>query len=238
MNMKKIVILIVMLLPMMALWAQDEIAIQKGRITEVKQSEEEFIYADQTSTTVDQALQHANDLLMKELQDYFKAMGIDFEASKDKIVDNMVTITMQRGDQFRAFVYIEKSLFNDSEKSLAVEAEKTSVVEEIAPVVPSVSKSNNDDGVFSRMATMESRLQVYDYVSQLQADGMPITFVNQPKTENMDGMYLVLYRRGGAIEAILTPVDAEGVRRNLTSGEPDDLTRHPNTSINGIKLEQ
>jgi hypothetical protein len=238
MNTKKTLALFIMLLPMMALWAQVEIATQKGIISEVKQSEEQFFYADQTSTTVDQALQHANDLLMKELQDYFKAMGIDFEASKDKIVDNMVTITMQRGDQFRAFVYIEKSLFNDSEKSLAVEAEKTSVVEEIAPVVPSVSKSNNDDGVFSQMATMESRLQVYDYVSQLQADGMPITFVNQPKTENMDGMYLVLYRRGGAIEAILTPVDAEGVRRNLTSGEPDDLTRHPNTSINGIKFEQ
>ena len=223
MNTKKILVLFMMLLPMIALWAQDEIANQKGRITEVKQSEEKFIYADQTSTTVDQALQHANDLLMKELQDYFQAMGIDFEASKDKIVDNMVTITMQRGDQFRAFVYIEKSLFKESEKS---ESEKSLV-----------SKPSSDDVLFP-MASMETRLQVYDYVNQLRSDGMPITFVNQPRGEEMEEMYLVLYRRGGAIEAILTPVDADGTRRNLASGEPDDLANHPNTSINGIKNEQ
>lgn len=211
--MKKIMALIVMLLPMITLWAQNEISNPKGRITEVKQSETEFFYADQTCTTVDQALKHANDLLMKELQDYFKVTGIDFEASKDKIADNMVTITMQRGDQFRAFVYIEKSLFDGK-------------------------KADSQPDVLSQMATMNSRLQVYDYVNQLQEKGMPITFVNQPKAEDMDGMYLVLYRRGGAIEAILTPVDAEGVRHNLASGEPDDLTNHPNTSINGIMLKQ
>lgn len=213
MNKRKIVAMIVMLLPMMALWAQNEISNPKGRITEVKQAETEFIYADQTCPTVDQALKHANDLLMKELQDYFQVMGIDFDASKDKIVDNMVTITMQRGDQFRAFVYIEKSLFDENKAKPQPEA-------------------------LSLMATMTSRLQVYDYVNQLQAEGMPITFVNQPKAEEMDGMYLVLYRRGGAIEAILTPVDAEGIRFNLASGEKDSLENHPNTSVNGIKIEQ
>lgn len=230
MNMKKILALFILLLPTMALWAQDEIANQKGRITKVKPSEEEFIYADQTSTTVDQALKHANDLLMKELQEYFQTMGVDFEASKDKIVNNLVTITMQRGNQFRAFVYIKKSLFDGEGKS--------PVAEKVEPAAPSVSMSSNDDGIFTPMATMESRLQVYDYVNQLKAEGMPITFVNKPQTENMDGLYLVLYRRGGAIEAILTPVDTDGARRNLASGELDDLTNHPNTSINGIKLEQ
>lgn len=213
MNMKKIAALIVMMLPVMALWAQNEVSNQKGRIIEVKQSEAEFIYADQTCTTVDQALKHANDLLMKELQDYFQVMGIDFEASKDKIVDNMVTITMQRGDQFRAFVYIEKSLFDEK-------------------------KAEPQPDALSQMATMNSRLQVYDYVNQLQAEGMSISFVNQLKTEEMDKMYLVLYRRGGIVDAILTPVDANGLRHNLATGEPDDVTKHPNTSINGIMLEQ
>ena len=85
---------------------------------------------------------------------------------------------------------------------------------------------------------MTSRLDVYDYVNQLQAEGKPVSFVNQPKGEELEKMYLVLYRRGGTIEAILTPADTDGVRHNMATGNPDALANHPNTSINGIKVEQ
>lgn len=229
MNMKKIVTLIVLLLPMMSLWAQNEAMNPKGRITEVKQADEEFIYADQTCATVDQALKRANELLIKELQEYFRQAGMDFETAKDKLADNVVTITMQRGDQFRAFVYIEKSLLDEKDELQAIQKEN------VVALVPQPSASV---AIFSPLATMTTRLQVYDYVNQLQAEGNPVVFVNQPKADELDTMYLVLYRRGGAVEAILTPVDTEGTRHNLASGEPDDLANHPNTSINGIKIEQ
>ena len=229
MNMKKIVTLIVLLFPMMSLWAQNEAMNPKGRITEVKQADEEFIYADQTCATVDQALKRANELLIKELQEYFRQAGMDFETAKDKLADNMVTITMQRGDQFRAFVYIEKSLLDEKDEFQAIQKEN------VVALVPQPSASV---AIFSPLATMTTRLQVYDYVNQLQAEGNPVVFVNQPKADELDTMYLVLYRRGGAVEAILTPVDTEGTRHNLASGEPDDLANHPNTSINGIKIEQ
>ena len=212
MNMKKLATLLVLLSSMVALFAQNENIDPHARITQVKQSENEFIYADQTCPTVEQALKRANDLLFKELQEYFRQMGIDFETERDNVTDNMVTITMQRGNQFRVFIYIEKSLFDKEDEP--------------------------QTDVLSPMATMTTRLQVYDYVNQLQAEGRPIVFVNQPKSDEMDKMYLVLYRRGGVVEAILTPVDAEGTRHNLATGELDNLANHPNTSINGIKMEQ
>ena len=61
---------------------------------------------------------------------------------------------------------------------------------------------------------------------------------NLLRLECLEKMYLILYRRGGVIEAILTPANADGIRRNLASGEPDALANHPNTSINGIMFEQ
>lgn len=228
--MKKIITLFVLLLPMAVLWAQNEIPNPKETITEVKQDEERFIYADQTYTTVDQALQHANDLLMKELREYFQVLGVDFETVRESVANNMVTITMQRGDQFRAFVYIEKSVFDGKEETPAKRKEEVEA--------PSAPKSNLDNSFLSPIASMTSRLDVYDYVNQLQAEGKPVSFVNQPKGEETDKMYLVLYRRGGTIEAILTPVDAEGMRCNMATGEPDALDNHPNTSINGIKVEK
>lgn len=228
--MKKIITLFVLLLPMAVLWAQNEIPNPKETITEVKQDEERFIYADQTYTTVDQALQHANDLLMKELQEYFQVLGVDFETVRESVANNMVTITMQRGDQFRAFVYIEKSVFDKIEKT------PTERIEEVA--APSASESSSNNSFLSPIASMTSRLDVYDYVNQLQAEGKPVSFVNQPKGEELEKMYLVLYRRGGTIEAILTPADTDGVRHNIATGAPDALANHPNTSINGIKVEQ
>lgn len=230
MNMKKIIVLLVMLMSLEVLWAQNESNNPKETISEVKQSEDRFIYADQTYTTVDQALKRANDLLMDELQDYFQVLGVDFETVRDRVANNMVTITMQRGDQFRAFVYIEKSVFD--------QAEKPKVVQKVEKIVPAVPKASEGEDLLSQITTMTSRLEVYDYISQLQADGKPVSFVNQPKGEEADKMYLVLYRRGGAIEAILTPVDADGVRHNMASGVPDALANHPNTSLNGIKVEQ
>ena len=228
--MKKIIALFVLLLPLTVLWAQNGIPNPKETITDVKQNEDRFIYADKTYTTVDQALKHANDLLMNELQDYFQVLGVDFETVRDKVANNMVTITMQRGDQFRAFVYIEKSVFDEKEETPAKKKEEVEA--------SSISRSNLDNSILSPIASMTSRLDVYDYVNQLQAEGKSVSFVNQPKGEEADKMYLVLYRRGGAIEAILTPVDAEGVRHNMASGAPDVLANHPNTSINGIKVEQ
>lgn len=215
--MKKVFVLFIILMPIIA-WAQNDGAKSKEKISEVKQSEDEFIYADQTCTTSEQALKRANEIMMKELQNYFQLIGIDFETVKDKVADNMVTITMQRGDQFRAFVYIDKSFLDEKEQ-------------------PQVVQKQND-GIFSPMATMTSRLQVYDYVNRLQNEGNPVVFVNQPKGNEMDKMYLILYKRGGTIEVILTPMDAEGTRHDLASGKPDSVENHPNTSINGIKIEQ
>ena len=279
MNMKKIVTLIVLLLPMMSLWAQNEAMNPKGRITEVKQADEEFIYADQTCATVDQALKRANELLIKELQEYFRQAGMDFETAKDKLADNVVTITMQRGDQFRAFVYIDKSIFDEKAEPQAGKGaelqpsdkpEPQVVQVEGTPVGSTTSSTTAattvtvppttevDDAtaellnaivfaqlakysvfyeVFTEIVKMDSRLQVYDYVKDLQADGLPISFINQPKKDEMDDLFLLVYRRGGDIESLLTPVNEAGERYNLRTGELDSLKNHPKTSINGIRID-
>ena len=50
-------------------------------------------------------------------------------------------------------------------------------------------------------------------------------------------MYLVLYQRGGKIAAVLTPPDAQGIRYNLETGEPDSKNNYPATSVNGFIYE-
>lgn len=279
MKMKRLIVLIALLMPMLASWAQDESSTPIKTITEVKQSEDRYLYADQTYTTVDQALTQANDQLMQEIKEYFQMMGKDFEAVKDEVASNMVTITMQRGDQFRAFVYIDKSIFDEKAEPQAGKGaelqpsdkpEPQVVQVEGTPVGSTTSSTTAattvtvppttevDDAtaellnaivfaqlakysvfyeVFTEIVKMDSRLQVYDYVKDLQADGLPISFINQPKKDEMDDLFLLVYRRGGDIESLLTPVNEAGERYNLRTGELDSLKNHPKTSINGIRID-
>ncbi len=239
--MKKICLLMAFLIPLAMLKAQDKMT-PKEKITQVLQSEEEFLYADQTCATVEQALERAQTILMLEVEAYLKQSGEDGEVVKGTVTEQMVTITVQRGDKYRAFVYINKAnLGTEVQDSLSTEIP---VVEEIVTqkadttmaIVPEPSLLASE--ALTQIAAMTSRLQVYDYICHLQKDGAKISFIEHPNVNEQDSMYLILYKRGGKIEAILTPTDGQGVRHNLATGQPDSKNNHPATSVNGFKYEQ
>ena len=222
--MKKTLLVIGLLLPILNIYAQDELT-PKEQITQVMQSEESYIYADQTCTTVDQALERAQSILMREVEAYLKQSGEDGEVVKGIVTEQMVTITVQRGDKYRAFVYVNKSSLGAESLTDTV---NTSSTEDSA--LTETDKSTIIGGI----ANMTSRLQIYDYIQLLKKDGVNITFFERPSTDEQTKMYLILYRRGGNIEAILTPPDENGTRLNLSTGEPDTKNNHPSTSVNGF----
>lgn len=236
-NMKKICLLLAFLIPLAGLKAQDKMT-PKEKITQVLQSEEEFLYADQTCATVEQALERAQTILMREVEAYLKQSGEDGEVVKGTVTEQMVTITVQRGDKYRAFVYVNKAnLGTEAQDSLDVE---TPAIEEIveqekdtAQAAAPVTSSLEDD-VLTQIVAMTSRLQVYDYICQLQKEGETILFFEHPDANEQANMYLILYKRGGKIEAVLSPIDDQGIRHNLATGQPDSKNNHPATSMNGF----
>ena len=247
--MKKLLFLIMLLFPAMVLWAQSPTENPKQRITEVKQAEDQYIYADQTSVTVEKAVEQAQELLLREVLDYLQQSGETMNDAASILKDQMVTITIQRGDKFRAFVYIDKQFGKDKaeakqEPEKVVEIQKADSTEASMPVnelaktesvVPVADTSASV--ILQQIGTMTTRLQVYDYITQLQKEGEKVTFVSHPNAEELESMYILLYKRGGAIEAILTPPDGQGKRYNLATGLPDAQANHPSTSINGFILE-
>lgn len=217
MNMKKLLFLSLLLAHVVALWAQAEDP--KQRISEVKQSEGQYIYADKTCGTVEKALEQAQELLLQEVMNYLKQSGEDADGAAAIVRDQMVTITVQRGDKFRAFVYIDKRQNNIAESPKEPEAIDTTAMTAL-----------------QHIASMTNRLQVYDYIMMLQKEGEKVAFVSHPEAHEMESMYMLLYKRGGDIKAILTPPDAQGQRYNIVTGQPDTQANHPGTSVNGFVL--
>ena len=246
--MKKQLLLIVLIcLAGMAL-AQVPSDQSKQRITEVKQAEGQYIYADKTSGTVEKALELAQETLLREVKDYLRQNGENVENAETILKEQMVTITVQRGDKFRAFVYIEKQFDQDvvkaepTEQNAKEELQKVEENQKIEPQImaeePQKREEFQTEAKLQQIAAMATRLQVYDYITQLQKDGENVSFSAHPSPNEMESMYLVLYKRGGAVEAILTPTDTHGQRRNLATGMDDDITNHPGTSVNGIKFNE
>lgn len=250
--MKKICLILILLMTIKAIYAQDELT-PKEIITQVMQSEDDYLYADQTCATAEQALERAQNILMREVEAYLMESGEDSEIVKGTITGQMVTITIQRGDKYRAFVYVNKSELG-SEKPQVVLSDTieqnpsdSGVVFHDEVVTPtetdsiqtseSVMMQIEDDSVLGNIATMTSRLQVYDYIHLLKKDEEDISFFEHPSAKEQTKMYLVIYRRGGRIEAILTPPDEQGTRYNLVTGEPDSKSNYPSTSVDGFVYE-
>ena len=272
--MKKLLLLVTLLWFAMTLWAQSPTENPKQKISEVKQAEGQYIYADQTSATVEKALEQAQEALLREVMDYLQQNGENLDDASAILKDQMVTITIQRGDKFRAFVYIDKQFGKDgTEVNAPAEQASATIMDEIKSATPSVVEQESSvatvtvethevspkpeavtetpmaeqttpwvdsstETILQQIGSMTTRLQVYDFITQLQKDGEKVTFATHPQAEELESMYVLLYKRGGTIEAILTPPDAQGQRYNLATGLPDTQVNHPATSVNGFKLNK
>lgn len=246
--MKRVCLFLILLMSAMTFYGQDELT-PKEIITQVMQSEEEYIYADQTCATAEQAMERAQNILIQEIEAYLRESGEDGEVIKGTITEQMVAVTVQRGDKYRAFVYVNKSELGaekpkpiPTETSMPIQCD--TLISQTVVTIPvekdTVETSeivviqDKDNSVLDTIVTMASRLQVYDFIHLLNKDGENISFFEHPSISEQANMYLVLYRRGGRIEAVLTPPDDQGIRYNLVTGEPDSKSNHPATSVDGF----
>ena len=254
-----IVMLVVFMLPTLCI-AQNNEQQAKSQISDVLKNEESYLYADQTCATAEQALQKAQEILNREIEAYLGQSADEAEIVKGTVTGDVVSVTVTRGDKYRAFVYIKKSgLLGNKEQrqpetalpeepqqqpheelGYSTPANKTTE-KQPNPIEPSASvaqESNALGALLEPILSMTRKNQVYDYINMLKKDGDEAEWVAQPYAlSNFKDIYLVLYRRDGSIEAVLSPVGEDGQRINIKTGQNDSRLNHPSTSINGFIIK-
>ena len=177
------------------LCAQNNVQDAKEQISQVLRQEEEFLYADQTCATAEQALHKAQEILNREIQAYLGQDSSDTEVVRGTVTDKVVTITVSRGDKYRAFVYIDKSGLSSIPENTILHG-SSSVVKPMNSNHTSNENENNDIKEF--LLTLKRKNQIYDYILMLKNDGENAEWYNQPySSPDLAQMYLVLYKRGG-----------------------------------------
>ena len=107
----------------------------KARINQVKRDYKNYIFGDQTAPTEEEALQ----LAMSELQANLKTYAEDTTQGTIEVVVELIkevaTITITRGDQYRAFVYVKKPESKKADQPVLTEKEpgKNEPVQETDP---------------------------------------------------------------------------------------------------------
>ena len=247
--MKRLILFLPLLLAGLAVAAQTDVAEQKAQISQVKQAEEQYIYADETCATPEEAMARAQKILQQEVAAFLQQRqggATDAETVSGIITDNMVQISVTRGDKYRAFVYVSRDSLADAAKrepTAPTAAAPEPVVEaqpEPAPAPEPVVQPRQQDeaaqggDLLTEIAAYTSKLKLYDYIQQLRKDGVDIEYKMHVQASDAQ-CYLVLYKRNGTIEAILTP--GAGVHRNLRTGQEDSVRNHPGCSIDGFIMK-
>ena len=114
--MKRLVLTITMMLafaPVLLAQNNDD----KQKISDVKRSENLYLYSDCTRSTEEAALKDAQSQLFRKIETYAQEQGtpkVD-DKFKETISDSVYTITAPRGDdKFRAFLYVTRSSINQA----------------------------------------------------------------------------------------------------------------------------
>ncbi len=234
--MKKTLTFILAILIGMAGFSQS-VEEQKKKITSIKK-DSNYIYAEVTTTSQQQAIDLATDLLYHNINEW-TAKNKKFAGAAKVITVNtnydVEKITMPRANMFRAFMYVKKSdiipadnaQVNDNQNAAA--AGNSPKPATLAPVAK-VELSE----VAKELLKIENTGQLSKTLKELKNSGKISEYNNLKGLKNKDltEYIMVVFNKDGIVEAILS----EGKNRiNLKTGSLDQMSNYKGRGAIGVK---
>ena len=224
----------------------------KTLIDSVRNAEHLYLFGDVTKKSREIASKEALEMLDNEVRSWIRQqqdVQLDEEAIDNIIGNNTVLKSMKRGDCWRYFLYVPKSVF----KSVAVEQKEPLVASvSISDVQHSASGATYSDSTcfISEIFIMEysgmdklqlvrkckTIAQLKDCLKQLKEQNVPCEFIETGRIRDANNVYLVLFRRNGMIEAILAP-GSGNERTNILTETKDNVNNHPACVACAFRLE-
>lgn len=230
--MKKIVSIACMLLAGVLMLSAQTIEEQKKKINSIKK-DKSYLYAEITTNDRQTALDMVEDMLNQQINEYVatqkklnkKAKVLSL--NRKSVCESM---SMPRGNMFRAFIYVKKS------DIIGVD----DVVEVVKKTVPTEAEAQPAPVSERRKETVAKLLQLQRFselepcLRQLKQEGRISSFDKYKELADASQYVLIVYNREGVIEALLSEGSS---RTNLRSGQPDDVSNYKGRGAFGVKIE-
>lgn len=234
---------------------------KKQSIYNIKKSHS-YIYAEVTAPEQQDAIDLATDLLHQRVNEYV-ATQKKYEGAQQIVTVNtqydVENIIMPRADVYRAFIYVKKkdilpssntvvqnirqetaplqSKIEDVEKNVDQELEKE--LEKEAQNVETTDSAEKPVLVLSeterRIMACKTTKEMRQELDKLKAEGKIESFEKFSKLNDLSAYLMVVFDTSGIIKAVLS----EGVeKKNVSTGEPDELNNYKGCGAVGVKIKK
>lgn len=205
---------------------------QKKEINRIKKNTAQYLYAEVTTNDKQTALDLAEESLYAEINKYV-AKKKSLNKAANIVTRNThsawETITLPRGNMYRAFVYVKKSDIIPADNATVTEVPKT---EEPKSQVESL---NNYDATVSRLLQINKFAEFEGCLKQLKQEGRIQAFGKYKTLTDPTDYVLIIYNQAGDIEAVLSEGTA---RKNLRTGVNDSVVNYKGRGAFGVKINK
>ena len=201
---------------------------QKQKIYSIKK-DQNYIYADVTSETKNQAVNDAESMLFERVNHLASEKQLK-PATGATIKSKTGQITMPRGNMYRAFVYVKASD--------AIQGIRPTPSQPVVSSQPSPSTGTTNPHrtvVVEQLLKLTKGTELENCLKSLKQQGHIESYNTYRNIGDPSQYLLVIYNREGNIEAVLS----EGSERtNLRTGKSDNVSNYSGRGAMGVKVRK
>lgn len=219
----------------------DSVEDQKKEINRIKKNLDEYLSIEHVDSLEDVALTKAKHYLQELIEEYVQN-NKNLKDASSVVAMNMKSqsITMPRGDKYRAFAYIKKSDILAADNASVTTYKKVSSTEEAKsagssakPISTTQPIATRRSETIARLLTLQRFAEVQPALDQMKKDGHINEYAKYKELKDPTQYVLIIYNKNGDVEAVLS----EGRQRtNQKTGQPDDVTNYKGRAALGVKV--
>lgn len=202
-------------------------------INSIKKSKR-YVYASATSTkSKEEAVQSAKELLLLEVEQWFKDEKKDGASGYIvKVKNNTSQIETQRGKLYRVFVYVAKKDILPYYEGEEVETVKAvpSMKSQATELKPQLTEAEE------RILKINKFDEIKPYVMELKEKGTCDSYGKYANMPQDADVYIFIYNQQGEVCAKIKKFGSESI--NMSTWQNDDVTNYKECGAIWIKMKE
>ena len=219
---------------------------QKKKIADIKK-DPSYISAEMNASTKEEALRLAHEMLVVNINNWMKEQK-KFADTKQAVIltkgAHTEEIVLPRANVFRAFVYVKTSDILPSNNVTVIDNKPTDKQETVAkkhaiaekPAKTAAMDNSNHAIVVRELLALQNTGQLLTKLHELKDGGKIAEYcrLRDLKNKNAAEYLMVIFTSEGRLQAVLSEGEQ---RRNLRTGEPDDMSNYAGLGAIGVKTK-
>lgn len=243
-----------LLLPSLTLSAQTDLTVEqkKKEINNIKKSNQ-YIYAEATAATEQEAKDIAEEVLYQEINKWV-ATQKKLRQSNEILINGRKelwsTVSLNRGNMFRSFMYVKKSNIQSGDNTEVITNEHPMTPEEdeaaskaatkkalnstVTPINSTSTQQQAYPEVVMQIAACTEYADMAEKVKSYHDNGKIGSYARYAQLTKPEIYYLAIYNKAGKVVAILSPGEK---RINVKTKQEDKITNYAGCGAIGFTVK-